>query len=261
MPADVDDGELEDFLSFLNQPRQAPPLPILAECSTEDPLEAYLAAPIESLAENVVPTEPLPLVGEPFTLLEGVQEVALRLARELLQTGPFSFHDLEPFDGDGIYAIYYQGDLLIYASIRSLGSSCPLYLGKSARRTTDRSISERLRLHSVSLQQAGLGLENFTFRFVRLPSELVEFAEYNLLSLYRPLWNDALKGFGSNPGHEGTSRKYHRVSAWDTFHPGRATEARILSRDRDSIKDRVQRSLPECRMAYERVMTLLGQEN
>jgi hypothetical protein len=228
---------------------------------TNDTLEEFLAeiekAKLPPLPECRVPTTLLTAVDiQTFLPLEedAVQTITFNLIRRLLNNGPFSFLNLTPFNGNGMYAIYYHGDDPVYTPLRSPGSTCPIYLGKAAQQETSRSLSTRLREHAETIQQTNLGLENFTFRCVCLPANLIDFAEYNLIRLFQPLWNGYLKGFGERPGNRRST--YKRVSRWDTYHPGRPLDGGA-PRCLQEIEQDLQEKVPACRKAYEAVMKLM----
>jgi hypothetical protein len=235
----------DDFEAF--------PLPTpIVECSV--PTRAYEASDLE-------PFDPLGLTPE------ARREMTLNLAKRLLNSGPFPLVNLahRPFPGEGVYALFYHGDLSFYAPLRSPGATCPIYIGKSAREgrrqggggEAGQSLHTRLtKEHARGLGQT-LGLEHFTFRFVLTPAMLVDLAEHTLIELFQPLWCSFLPGFGARH-HAKDNRRNGRelASPWDSLHPGRpgaGTEPRPLS----DILTLVEQSLPQALAAYHQAMDAL----
>lgn len=236
-----------------------PPAPAPAAETSDVDLDDFASDPIKPIIENTAPTIPLTQSAiVPFPLIDDIKKFTRRIGRQLLRIGPFSFNDLDVIFGmkfSGIYAIYYQGDLPVYQPLRSMGSTCSLYIGMS---TID--VVSRLRTHRESLQQVSLGLENFTFRCVQLTSGEALLAEDHLVDLYFPFWNKILKGFGNNPQDEACNTKYQLVSLFDTFHPGRVVNARAQSRSPDDVRLIVEQGIPLCRAAYEQATAFLASQ-
>ena len=55
--------------------------------------------------------------------------------------------------------------------------------------------------------------------FHSIEDSFIGLAESILVSIFDPLWNRILDGFGNNP--TGSPRSPQGVSKWDQFHPGR----------------------------------------
>ena len=84
---------------------------------------------------------------------------------ELLTRGPYTL-PTEPFDGAGVYALFYTGALEPYSSIKSPDAKWPIYVGKAepeggrtgmarqSRRPTRQALFLRLREHASSIQAA-----------------------------------------------------------------------------------------------------------
>lgn len=139
----------------------------------------------------------------------------------------------EPFEGAGIYAIYYLGDFDAYrplAAIHRDRMEAPIYVGKAdpkgGRRGGDfdapsgTALSDRLRKHAASITQAqNLNTQDFRCRFLVLDDVWVRMAERMLISWYKPLWNVVVDGFGNNDPGGRRSTQYR--SSWDILHPGR----------------------------------------
>lgn len=146
-----------------------------------------------------------------------------------------------PFDGAGIYAIYYSGDFRPYRSIagRNLGGKCklPIYVGKAvppgARKggfglsaAAGDVLRKRLLEHAESIQQAkNLSLEHFRSRYLVAEDIWIPLGEQLLIEWFSPIWNKVIEGFGIHD--PGKGRYEQRKSAWDTLHPGRPFAERL----------------------------------
>jgi hypothetical protein len=195
--------------------------------------------------------------GEPFNPLN-VPNVALTLALEVLEQ---DLHDLPPddkFAGVGIYVLYYSGPFEAYSKLAERNKNgkykVPIYVGKAVRRgarkgsisfqpTDQAAIYDRLRLHSNSIDMASnLDLAHFRYRYLIMEDAFISLAESVLISVFRPLWNQVLEGFGINP--TGKPRSGQAKSDWDVIHPGRdrgrgepkRTEVEIIGRVREHLE-------------------------
>jgi len=106
----------------------------------------------------------------------------------------------------GIYALYYQGNLV--------------YVGKASKGTTKsgRTLRARLNEHVKKIsRRQNITLDEMGCRYLKFDSEWWVFAaEYVLIAHFKPEWNDT--GFGSKVpgrGRPGTDR----VSVWDGKFP------------------------------------------
>ena len=153
-------------------------------------------------------------------------------------------HELPPpsqFTGCGVYALYYLGDLELYAKAARLNQdtcTLPIYVGKAvppgwrAARvafTERKSLYGRLREHTRSIQRArNLQVGDFCCRFIILQeveTDLVVPIEAALIRKYRPLWNSIVDGFGN---HDPGRGRYNQArSEWDILHPGRPWADRL----------------------------------
>lgn len=153
-------------------------------------------------------------------------------------------HKLPPpddFPGTGVYALYYAGNLQLYANVSKLNrlkATQPIYVGKAvppgwrtARSTslTAPVLHRRLQEHARSVEQAkNLNLDDFLCRFVILggvESDLVIPLEAELIRRYKPLWNSVIDGFGN---HDPGKGRYNQAkSEWDVLHPGRPWANRL----------------------------------
>ena len=152
--------------------------------------------------------------------------------------------DLPPittFNGVGVYALYYFGDYEPYERIVEKNKkepNLPIYVGKAVPegwRTARVRIPDspvlyrRLNEHARSIQQCNnLDREDFRCRFMILnepESDLVVPVEAELIRRFKPLWNNAIDGFGN---HDPGSGRYNQAkSEWDILHPGRPWAERL----------------------------------
>src|SRR5262245_52017442 len=161
------------------------------------------------------------------------QSVADALERERV-------HRLPPstFAGPGLYALYYVGDFDLYAPLAVLTrrdarpgdldvgpEAVPIYVGKAAaggsrhgnvRDSKDKTLSDRIRKHTTSIEAAVTTLKaiDFRVRYLRVKDIWIPLGEYGLLQRYTPIWNRVLDGFGNND--PGGGRYEQARSPWDT---------------------------------------------
>jgi len=145
------------------------------------------------------------------------------------------------FAGTGIYAIYYVGDFLAYASIasRNVGGKfeSPIYVGKAVpagsrkgglldQEAPTNALFERLKQHAQGIEEASnLSLSDFHFRCLIVEDIWIPLGETYMIDRFQPLWNKVVEGFGiKTPGER---RKHQYTSLWDTIHPGRKFVKRL----------------------------------
>lgn len=152
----------------------------------------------------------------------------------------------EPFEGAGVYALYYNGSFPAYARLTGPDSyQYPIYIGKAVPKGARKgylslesaigdSLFQRLREHAESLDQVGLGRENLRCRHLVVDDIWIPLGETLLIRRFRPVWNVLLDGFGNHD--PGGRRLTGATSRWDTVHPGRSW---VLKRDlRPNLKSR-----------------------
>ena len=163
------------------------------------------------------------------------------LARELMASELIPLTDIEEFNGDGVYALFYSGDFPPYAELADINFSdpgtFPLYIGKAWPKTmtgigaggADAAASgtrlfDRVAVdHRKSIESAtNLRVQDFACRMLVLNAVWVPLTESALIAKYVPIWNSVLPGFGNHP--PGKGRKDGKVSRWDILHPGRGRE-------------------------------------
>ena len=116
--------------------------------------------------------------------------------------------------------------------------SWPIYVGKAEASTrkgealqapddySGNALYKRLCNHAKSIDLAkNLSLDDFHIRALVLAYVWVPMAEASAISMYRPLWNTLIDGFGN---HDPGKGRYNQMrSRWDTLHPGRAWSERL----------------------------------
>src|SRR5215831_6754949 len=180
------------------------------------------------------------MMQQPYNPLDrihlGKSVVSALLARPVVALPP-----PEPFIGAGIYALYYLGDFPVYSRIAEQNAheawAKPIYVGKAvpagARRggyglgeSPGEVLYRRLREHAASIQQAtNLSLGDFACRYLEVDDIWIPLAESLLISMFIPLWNDSLDGFGNHD--PGAGHYNQQRSPWDEIHPGRSWAARL----------------------------------
>ena len=136
----------------------------------------------------------------------------------------------DPFEGAGVYAIYYTGDFPPYAPTSSPECERPIYVGKAvppgSRRggfleaAPGRALYNRLKDHADSMEAAtNLDLRDFRCRYLVVEDIWIPLGETILISHTRPVWNFVVDGFGKHD--PGAGRAGGRRSLWDELHPGR----------------------------------------
>jgi hypothetical protein len=149
----------------------------------------------------------------------------------LMKNAPVPLPPPVPFNGQGVYAIFYSGKFRPYSQISSERYDTPIYVGKAvpkgARKgrleiepSSGRYLCRRLADHAKSIEQAeNLRLDDFRCRYLVVREVWVTLAEQFLIERFHPLWNKVLDGFGNHP--VGKGRGAGRRSRWDIMHPGR----------------------------------------
>jgi hypothetical protein len=152
--------------------------------------------------------------------------------RELMARGPWPLATIPgaPFQGSGVYALFYSGDLPVYHEVKSPQADWPIYVGKAepagrrkgkSRGMEPSALHGRLKEHHGSILAASgtLSPDDFFCRYLVVTPLWITMAERFLIEHYQPLWNVCVEGFGGhNPGR---GRHAGRISWWDVLHPGR----------------------------------------
>jgi hypothetical protein len=157
------------------------------------------------------------------------------VAKALLERSVSVLPPLEAFVGAGIYALYYIGKFPSYTKLAERNSSdqwsAPIYVGKAvppgARKggyhldaAPGEVLYRRLREHAELIQQTeNLLLADFRCRYLIVDDIWIPLGESLLISMFSPLWNKILDGFGNHD--PGAGRYNQQRSPWDVAHPGR----------------------------------------
>jgi len=133
---------------------------------------------------------------EPYNPLDK-KNLAESAASALLRQEP-EILPPEPFEGAGIYAIYYMGEFPAYRPLAEKNRErleAPIYVGKADPKGGRRggeldapvgaALSDRLRKHARSIEQANnLDLSDFRCRYLVLDDVWVRMAERMLIAWY-----------------------------------------------------------------------------
>lgn len=165
------------------------------------------------------------------------------LARELMSSDLMPMSQVERFSGDGVYALFYDGDFPSYSEMTAVNrgkpGSFPIYISKACPKTmtgndmlagseggpqaSSRLYGRVARDHRSSIERAvNLDIGDFACRMLVLNAIWVPITESALISRYAPLWNSILPGFGNHA--PGKRRETGKLSRWDIVHPGRGRE-------------------------------------
>lgn len=171
---------------------------------------------------------------KPFNPLE-LRTLAESMVTALLRHTVEPLDSIEPFEGAGIYVIYYTGAFAPYEAVASANRSGtwnrPLYVGEAERkgarkggflseRPPGKAIYDRLKQHANSIRAASnLNIKDFWCRYLVTEDVFIPLCESLLIDRYSPVWNTVIEGFGINP--TGKNRAQQQTSTWDILHPGR----------------------------------------
>lgn len=167
------------------------------------------------------------------------------VADAMLESVAHPLSELEPFNGAGIYAIYYTGDFEAYSILAAKNKNgkfeAPIYVGKAvppgARKgnfgldsTPSPALYKRLQEHAESIHAAeNLKIEDFFFRFLVVDDIWIPLGESLLIAKFAPIWNKLIDGFGN---HDPGKGRYQQMrSKWDTLHPGRTWALKCTARN------------------------------
>lgn len=195
------------------------------------------------------------------------QNLAESVVNELLEVPVSPLEALTPFEGAGVYVIYYVGNFEPYAPYKNnLEGGVfekPIYVGKAipkGARTGGIGLDEapgqvlygRLKEHLESVRQANnLDSRDFYFRHLVVDDIWIPLSESLLIASYKPIWNVTITGFGNHD--PGSGRYNQKRSLWDTIHPGRSWAERCqpalltseqilgnLSNSQDELTDTIE---------------------
>ena len=220
--------------------------------------------------------EPLlidPADVQPFNPLD-TRNLAIAVAKALLEKRARPLGLLPNFQGAGIYVIYYKGAFPAYQAMTAQNTITnmprwPIYVGKAIpaggrkgafildASITTAALCNRLRQHAESIQAVtNLDLADFRCRFLVVQDLWIPLVEALLISHFAPVWNRLVDGFGN---HDPGSGRYNGLRPrWDVLHPGRAWAVRCRERDetRDAIIREVRQYLASA--AVPSLATLVG---
>jgi len=170
------------------------------------------------------------------------------VAKALLARPVSALPPIETFAGAGIYALYYTGPFPPYRRIAEKNTedkwAGPIYVGKAvpagARKggyglgeSPGEVLNRRLREHSESIDQTeNLSLSDFKCRYLIVDDIWIPLGESLLISMFSPLWNQILDGFGNHD--PGAGRYNQQRSPWDVIHPGRPWAKKLKPNSRSS---------------------------
>lgn len=178
----------------------------------------------------------------PFNPLDK-QNLGESVATAMLRQPAVPLLNLAPFDGAGVYAIYYVGDFQAYTSISEPNSSgefaMPIYVGKAVpagsrkggelNSSPGKVLFRRLIEHAKSIQQVeNLRLEDFFCRYLVVDDIWIPLGESLLIARFSPLWNKLVDGFGNHDPGKGRHKGLR--PRWDVLHPGRSWAERCQER-------------------------------
>jgi hypothetical protein len=146
-----------------------------------------------------------------------------------------------PFNGAGIYALYYTGDFPDYRPIaeqnRDGRFAFPIYVGKAVPAGARKGgfgldlppgavLYNRICEHAQSIEQArNLNIADFSCRHLVVDDIWIPLGESLLIEMFSPAWNKLIDGFGNHD--PGKGRHNQQKSFWDVLHPGRAWAERL----------------------------------
>ena len=165
------------------------------------------------------------------------ENIARSVVGALIAREPEPLPPPRPFQGPGVYAIYYTGGFPPYQPIGGPGCDQPIYVGKAVPAGARKGLAgpddragtatfRRLGEHAKSLDAAhNLALGDFRCRYLVVVPVWIPLAERFLISHYRPVWNTVIDGFGNHD--PGAGRRNMRRPRWDILHAGRPWAERL----------------------------------
>ena len=190
----------------------------------------------------------------PFNPLDK-KNLGSSVAEALVSSTAHPLGEIPPFNGVGIYAIYYCGPFEAYKLISDQNKDkpnprVPIYVGKAvpagARKGNaladplqSRSLFNRMGEHAESIRAAGnLDIADFVCRYLIVDEIWIPLGESLMIAKFAPLWNSLVEGFGN---HDPGSGRYQGLRPrWDAVHPGRPWALKCKERgesDADILRD------------------------
>lgn len=180
---------------------------------------------------------------KPYNPLEK-QNLGKSVAEAMLQQAAQPLATLAPFNGAGIYALYYHGPFDTYKKMAAVnqtqGATVPIYVGKAIPAGGRKGLSpigdnkptkalyKRLIEHLESIRATSLQVEDFSCRYLVVDDIWIPLGESLLITRFSPLWNLLLDGFGNHD--PGAGRYNGLIPKWDVLHPGRAWASKCKPR-------------------------------
>jgi hypothetical protein len=174
------------------------------------------------------------MTDEPYNPLDKLN-LAKSIEAELLARRVDRLSSTQHITGAGVYAIYYTGrSFKPYGPISRANRTdyvTPIYVGKAIPKggrkggvtkdaSTGRALANRMRQHAASINQTtNLRIEDFSVRHLVVDDIWIPLGENILIETFKPVWNQAIDGFGNNTPGKGRERQ--AKSMWDMLHPGR----------------------------------------
>lgn len=186
------------------------------------------------MSDNVIPFNPL-----------DKRNLGASVAEALLAGRPKPLADIPPFQGAGVYALYYVGDFPAYrdlaASSKAGHFQTPIYVGKAipagARKggglgeiQHTRALHKRLGEHAESIRAVeNLDIQDFHCRYLVVDDIWIPLGESLLIARFAPVWNSLVDGFGNHD--PGKGRHQGLRPRWDVLHPGREWARKCRERE------------------------------
>jgi Eco29kI restriction endonuclease len=173
-------------------------------------------------------------VAEPYNPLDKFN-LGKSVIEAMLVLPPSNLETLAPFEGAGIYAIYYHGSFEPYQAIAGADAhsdKTPIYVGKAvpsgtrkganlSTRKTGNWLFKRISEHRDTIEAAqNLNTSDFSVRFLVVDDIWIPLGEALLISTFSPVWNSLIDGFGNHD--PGAGRYKGLIPLWDVLHPGRS---------------------------------------
>jgi len=202
------------------------------------------------------------MFDKPYNPLEK-KNLAASVSEALLARPISPLPPEEPFEGAGIYAIYYVGQFSTYESIaqknRDGQFKLPIYVGKAVPagsrkggygfyEASGKARYRRLCEHAETIRQAeNLNIDDFFCRYLVVDDIWIPLGEALLIEWFYPVWNMVIDGFGNHD--PGSGRYSGKRSRWDTIHPGRAWANRL--KDNPESIEQIVDKVKEHKAKYE----------
>ena len=190
-------------------------------------------------AKNPAPVAETPTSPTPYDPLD-LRTLAENMVKVVLEQPVVPLEGIKPFEGSGIYVIYYTGNFAPYKPISEKNRDGkweqPIYVGEATRKggrkggvlaegPAGKAVLDRLGNHADSIKEAkNLEVKDFSCRYLVLKDFFIPLCESLLIDRYEPIWNKLIDGFG-NKALGGPRQKQQQKSMWDVLHPGRTGAA------------------------------------